>query len=44
MKYLMGGIFLLLISYMITITYMQLNYPNHFNSYRNYDQEKINEE
>jgi len=30
MKYIIIGITLLIISYMVAINYMQLNYPNHF--------------
>ena len=34
MKYIIFTvIFLLLISYMIVISYMQINYPNHFNAF-----------
>ena len=33
MKYFLMIIFLSLISYMIFISYMQLNHPNHFNAF-----------
>ena len=33
MKYLILALFLLLVSYMVTMSYMQINYPNHFNAF-----------
>ena len=30
MKYIIIGVTLLIVSYMVAINYMQFNYPNHF--------------